>query len=464
MGKAGKLLILGLWLLPITVLAASLGDLLIDLRYRTGETITSESSYADSVAVGWINMSQSRIVLLGGYLPKFTDLLYASEDTITLPTDFRSITQVKVLSNGRWFSDTLMKFDVDWFDQDSATLVMAGGGFAERDYEVAYIADSNEYLLPLDFGFATAVMVQRSGEWFGALPNAGFLHDTSQLNYTIHQYDVDSAALYLNGIIPSIERQVDITYVADSNVYVLPLDFRRTKAVMVYRDTEWLGMIPNNSLASDTDAVSYTVHKHNTDSSSIYVNGIFTSIERRYDVIYSAGAHSYQLPVDYRQVKAVMVFTNYAWWGVIQNRGFMRDTSVANYTIHQHGVDSSTLYIKGRDLLSGDTIRVIYQSGLIAGDAIRVIYEGGLLPNDTIRVVYRGGLRANDTIRVEYLAAATSMGVDTSAICAVPTELHTFIVEEAVGYYYGYLRMFQQQALIWQWVRVDMGILKPEEK
>ena len=478
MDKVSKLFIICcLWLIPAVVYAESLGDLLIDLRYRTGEVATSESNYADSVAIGWINMAQSRVVKLGGYLPKSVDYVYEGDSNyVHLPPDFRAITQLKVKSEGRWFGDSSILGDVDWIDEDSAELVLAVAAFAERHHDIKYATDSNEYPLPSDFREVNAVLVLRDGEWWGALPNPGLVNDTDVLSYAVHQHDIDSASIYLEGVIPIIERSFDFTYVAYSNEYLLPSDFREVSAVMVLRDGSWIGAIPNPGLTQDTGIFNYTVHQALVDSASVYLKGFLPGIDRRHDIVSENGVSTYQLPADFREIASVMIHSNGKWWAALANPSLVNDTDVFSYTVNQHGIDSSDVYIKGEDLLAGDTIRVTYRGGLRAGDVIKVVYRGGLLADDTIRVIYQGALRDDDTIRViyqgalrdgdtlrvEYLAAATSMGTDTNAICQVPTDLQGFIVEEALGYYYGYLRMFQQQALIWQWVRIDMGVARPE--
>lgn len=147
-------------------------------------------------------------------------------------------------------------------------------------------------------------------------------------------------------------------------------------------------------------------------------------LPKKYDIVHAAGSTSYQLPSDVKRVisveaKAVAEGSN--WAGFIRNEGFIIDTTVYEYYIRWDSATTPRLYIKGDAINSGDTLRVSY-----VGDA-------------------------ND------LTATT----DT---CEVPTDLQTFIIEEAIANYYRSRQNFTAQQQTQNQTRLDMGLIKQVEQ
>ena len=85
-----------------------------------------------------------------------------------------------------------------------------------------------------------------------------------------------------------------------------------------------------------------------------------------------------------------------------------------------------------------------------------------LFPGDTIRVYYHRMIGAGDTVRVNYLGSPGIMTSDTYD-CEVPEDLHNFIIEEALAFYFFSQKRIQEAQAIRQGVRFDLGVTEPKK-
>jgi len=170
------------------------------------------------------------------------------------------------------------------------------------------------------------------------------------------------------------------------------------------------------SLVTDSEVLVYL---DNAQDKIVRIGGY---LKKSTDVICSNDSNSYGLPLAFRRLDGIVVFAmneGFKWTKVFNNPFFMVDTTVYQYYISWSHPDSAKIYFKG-DFWEGDTIRVSY-----TGDAADL-----------------------DTL------------TDT---CEVPTDLQTFIIEEAIANYERAKRNHQVQWQTQTQVRRDMGILKQVE-
>ncbi len=179
------------------------------MRHRTAELTTATSFYSDSSAAIWLNLAQFRIVKLGGYIPKFTDIVYTEDSNFyALPTDFRQVTGAEIMSRGIWYpvavvdnftADPISQVKISWVNEDSAIVLTNRTGFEERMLDILYSVDSVSYVIPQDFKSILSVMLRKGGKWEPVFLNLGFMSDTNAYNYTIFQENTNIAHIYIKG-------------------------------------------------------------------------------------------------------------------------------------------------------------------------------------------------------------------------------------------------------------------------
>lgn len=140
--------------------AAALSDLLRDMRFMTAEQTESTSFFSDTLGQRWLNLAQSRITKLGGYIPKQIDIVY-SEDSTTyvLPSDFRKVdqdrnlmiteTEIKHLFlNPGFITDTnVAQYFISWKNEDTALLYLeATSSFDGDTARIFYLGTAAEML------------------------------------------------------------------------------------------------------------------------------------------------------------------------------------------------------------------------------------------------------------------------------------------------------------------------------
>lgn len=209
MKKFYVLFIMYFLLIAVYADATTRTDLINKIRHRTAELTDSTSYYSDSTASIWLNMAQATIVRLGGYIPKTTEITYASDSNIyDLPLDFVEAKSVEILSNGSWFPANLVPFFVDtpliqvkvsWKNEDTARVLINREGIEEDYVDILYNQDSISYRLPVGFNRVETILLRKNGAWNPVFPNPGFFKDTSTYTYTIHWQNTDSAYIYIMG-------------------------------------------------------------------------------------------------------------------------------------------------------------------------------------------------------------------------------------------------------------------------
>ena len=124
--------------------AATLSDLLADSRALVDETDTLRTAFPDSQWTRWVNLAQSKIAALGGYIPKEWDYYWAEGDSlgVALPADFKYVSHVMVwIEKYQWESvrhnrgfaiDTAgFQFDATFRTVDTAILYLRGANFTD---------------------------------------------------------------------------------------------------------------------------------------------------------------------------------------------------------------------------------------------------------------------------------------------------------------------------------------------
>ena len=133
-------------LLPMISYAATAGDLLVQLRERVSEMDESTSYFADTTGIEWLNQAQSKIVRIGGHIPKYVDVTYIADSSVyPLPSGFRSLDggamvkesgrdYVNMFLNPLFMIDTLIfQFFVKWEDENQAHVYVKGRNLSVGD-------------------------------------------------------------------------------------------------------------------------------------------------------------------------------------------------------------------------------------------------------------------------------------------------------------------------------------------
>lgn len=114
--------------------SATLSDLIELLRGRAGVSSDTTVAFTNTDAMGWINQSQNKIVKLGGYIPKQTDITWLESDSLgyVLPSDFRVVDQVVMRSGESWqpvfqnpgfvYDSVVAQFFIKWKNADTAII------------------------------------------------------------------------------------------------------------------------------------------------------------------------------------------------------------------------------------------------------------------------------------------------------------------------------------------------------
>lgn len=146
-------------------------------------------------------------------------------------------------------------------------------------------------------------------------------------------------------------------------------------------------------------------------------------LPKKHDIVHSSDSLDYQLPSDVKRVTSIETRATAEagnWIGFVRNEGFVIDTTVYQFYVRWDSVTAPRVYVSG-DLETGDTIRVSY-----LGDAVD-------------------------------LTATTDS-------CEVPTNLQTFIIEEAIASYYRSKQNFSAQQQTQDQTRLDIGLVKQVEQ
>jgi hypothetical protein len=162
------------------------------------------------------------------------------------------------------------------------------------------------------------------------------------------------------------------------------------------------------------------------DLAQVKIARMAGNLPKQVDFTYSNDSVKYALPSDFIRVEDV-VFSDIvsdegdsAWFAVLYNPGFKKDTVVRTYDIKHEHPNQAELYLRGTHFY------------------------------------------ADQIVRVFYLSDPPAMVARTDS-CHVPTRFHGEIIEEAISYYEKAKRDHAAYQLMNQTVRLDLGILKKEK-
>ncbi len=84
--------------------ATLLSDLIEQLRGRAGVSADTTAAFTNTDAMHWLNQAQNKIVKIGDYIPKHTDIVWLESDSLgyVLPSDFRVVDQAVIRSGLVW--------------------------------------------------------------------------------------------------------------------------------------------------------------------------------------------------------------------------------------------------------------------------------------------------------------------------------------------------------------------------
>ena len=211
----------------------------------------------------------------------------------------------------------------------------------------------------------------------------------------------------------------------------------------------------------------------------------------------------FRLPVDFRAVRKVLIYSQGRFYPMLPNPGLAKDTGLMTFDVvwstedSAHFIfnlggfqdaqtdiiyngDSSTyrLPVDVKNIIGilvwAETWEPVRQNPMFAKDVgprqfdvhfkardTALLYLRGIFQDDdTVRVFYQKTLQIGDTVRVEYVGIPTDMA-NGGIECEVPDDLEEFVVEEAIGYYFTYKQNEAASQAWWQKVRIDMGVLEP---
>ena len=214
----------------------------------------------------------------------------------------------------------------------------------------------------------------------------------------------------------------------------------------------------------------------------------------------------FRLPVDFRAVRKVLIYSQGRFYPMLPNPGLAKDTGLMTFDVvwstedSAHFIfnlggfqdaqtdiiyngDSSTyrLPVDVKNIIGilvwAETWEPVRQNPMFAKDVgprqfdvhfkardTALLYLRGIFQDDdTVRVFYQKTLQIGDTVRVEYVGIPTDMA-NGGIECEVPDDLEEFVVEEAIGYYFTYKNDHTTAQIWWQKVRIDMGVLEPPKK
>lgn len=135
--------------------AATLYDLVTQLRATVGEEDSTWSAFSDTTAKKWLNLAQDKINRLGGYIEKTWDHTYATADTfgVVLPSDFKAPKSAIIWVGNQWetmvpnkafrYDTAAYQFDVQWKNKDTARVYFKGSDlYAGLQIRLTYLGNA----------------------------------------------------------------------------------------------------------------------------------------------------------------------------------------------------------------------------------------------------------------------------------------------------------------------------------
>jgi hypothetical protein len=266
-------------------------------------------------------------------------------------------------------------------------------------------------------------------------------HRVNEVDTAIALFNTTNSFVWLNlaqsrvavlaGYFPKFKDFAYTGTTGDSTWFVLPTNFREVKKVFVKSKKRLYPILPSPGLASDTGKMTYDVIWKEEDTAHLIMKlGGFQ--DKQTNIIFSPDSSTYRLPVDFRNLMGIMVWSGQ--WEPVQFSPLFGGDGTRLCDIHWKARDSALLYLRG-NFAEGDSVRIFYQKTL-----------------DT-----------NDTVRVEYVSIPSDM-LTADSVCHVPDDLEGFVIEEALGYYFAFKQDFQNSQATWERVRIDMGLIQPRKQ
>lgn len=133
-------------------------DLIIDFRILTDEDTTKGSLVTNTEIVVFLNRGQDKIVRLGGYLKKSTDVICSDDsNSYGLPLTFRRLDGIAVFAmneNFNWtkvfnnpffmIDTTVYQYYISWSHPDSARIYFKGDFWEGDTIRVSYTGDASD--------------------------------------------------------------------------------------------------------------------------------------------------------------------------------------------------------------------------------------------------------------------------------------------------------------------------------
>jgi hypothetical protein len=186
-------------------LSDNLGELKTRFRYRLDELDVNKAFFTDSALTHWLNMSQEAVVTAGNLLPRCTTVSYPSNDSITLGSNVRRVTDVMVQAQSRWTvippggtgETSGASYYVSWLTETQPQIVLTLGPLADSAWNVIYDADnSTQYVWLGRYIWDIKSVLTHTGDWWTPMMyNQGFVIDTLTNYYSIHRVGGSSGQL-----------------------------------------------------------------------------------------------------------------------------------------------------------------------------------------------------------------------------------------------------------------------------
>jgi hypothetical protein len=223
--KKYLLLILIIILMACTVQSAStLQELTDKFRVLIQEMDTLESVCTDSAVKVWYNLSQDKIVPMGGYIEKATNYIYYDDSEYVMPSTFKRVKDVWLKSDGDWYpmypnipetkESKVSKYGVSWVSPDTAKMRVIPGEVVATYIDFVFSEDSTFYIMPSNYKsylYAT-YWVTATSRWWPIFENVGFNKDTTAKNGFVFEKHPDTNLYLFKGTLAVDEDTIRIAY------------------------------------------------------------------------------------------------------------------------------------------------------------------------------------------------------------------------------------------------------------
>lgn len=349
-------------------------------------------------------------------------------------------------SSESFFSDSTVEI---WLNM-AQYKIMTVGNLYEKYSVYEYNQGDGHISLPSDLRKLKEVWINLEDtlnrKWYGPYPPL-----------SVNPYDsinIQFSVRWLTAAVPELIIKpgnvcatfTDISYHSDSVAYSIPADFNSVSAVTVRQRAEWNPVVNNLGFVIDTNLFQYFIAWDDVDTARFYFHDMYKP--RHISIIYNSDSIKYTLPVNFRILRGVAFYSSFneGWSQALENPYFSKDTTATTYFIDYPNPDTAWMYFESQEVTDGDTIRVWYDGLSMAN-------------NDTIRIFYNRMIVSGDSVKVVYFATPGSLDDDSTTF---RIDYDPFIIEEAMLYYEQAKQNFQASQAIWQQIRIDLGLLRPQ--